>query len=119
MHDLQEFGYFIKKVWLREDEELHTAVRDHFVKGKGALWCIEKQVNAEPTQADEIPSTSKRRKTTMVQEKRVRVEAIYQELKSMHGGKYSGPQCRLWAEAIDVGRHSSTEEPPLPHCCQE
>ena len=49
LHDLQEFGYFIKKVWLREDEELHTAVRDHFVKGKGALWCIKKQVNPELT----------------------------------------------------------------------
>ena len=41
------------------------------------------------------------------------MEAIYQELKSKHGGKYSGPQCRLWAEAIDVGRRTSKVEPPL------
>ena len=115
LQDIQEFGYFIKrkKVWLREDEELRTVVREHLGKGKGALWCVEKHVDLEPTQTDETPVTSKRRKTTILEEKRERVEAIYQELRSKHGGRYSGPQCRLWAEAIDVGRHTSKEEPPL------
>ena len=48
-----------------------------------------------------------------MEENRARVEAIYQELKSKHGWKYSRPQCRLWAEAIDVGQRTSKVEPPL------
>ena len=41
------------------------------------------------------------------------MEAIYQELQSKHGGRYSGPQCHPRAEAIEVGRHASKEEPTL------
>lgn len=39
LEGVQEFGYFIKRemMWPREDEELHTVVREHLVKGKGAL----------------------------------------------------------------------------------
>ena len=96
----------------RRDEELSTVVNDLLVKGKGALWYVEKRIDAEPTHPHETPGTSKRRKTTIMEEKRARVEAIYQELKSKHGDKYSGPQCHLWAEAIDIGTHSSKEEPP-------
>ena len=63
-------------MWLREDEELRTVVRDHFVKGKGALWCIEKQVNPELTQADEAASTSKCCKTTCRRKGSMHIEAI-------------------------------------------
>ena len=37
IEDIQEFWYFAKKkkVWLREDEELSTVVRDLLVKGRG------------------------------------------------------------------------------------
>ena len=44
IEDVQEFGYFVKrmKVWLREDDELSMVVRDLLVKGKGTLWCTEK-----------------------------------------------------------------------------
>ena len=37
IEDIQEFRYFAKKkkVWLREDEELSTVVRDLLVKGRG------------------------------------------------------------------------------------
>ena len=68
-------------------------------------------MDLKPTQADETPVTSKCHKTVILEEKRERVEAVYQEPKQ--GGRYSGPQCRLWAEAIDIGRHASKEEPPL------
>ena len=55
LQDVQEFGYFIKrkKVWQREDEELCAVVREHLGKGRGALWCVEKCVDLEPTQANE------------------------------------------------------------------
>ena len=58
--DIQEFGYSLKKkkVWLREDEELSTVVRDLLVKGKGASWCVEKRADNEPTQPHETPGAS-------------------------------------------------------------
>lgn len=39
IEDVQEFGYFVKrrKVWLRDDDELSTVVRDLLVKRKGTL----------------------------------------------------------------------------------
>ena len=92
IEDIQEFGYFAKKkVWLREDDELSTVVRDLLVKGKGALWCVEKRADNEPTQPHETPGASKRLKTMIMEDRRAHVEAIYQEFKSKHGGKYSGP----------------------------
>ena len=74
------------------DEELCTVVSEHLGEGKGALWCVEKHVDLEPTQANETHVTSKRHKT-ILEEKREGVEAMYQELQSKHGGRYSGPQC--------------------------
>ena len=38
------------------------------------------------------------------------MEAFHQELESKHGGKYSRPQCCLWAEVIDILTHASEEE---------
>ena len=35
------------------------------------------------------------------------------ELKEKHGNKFNKIQYKLWAEALDVGRHKSKEEPPL------
>ena len=84
---------------------MSTVVRD-LVKGKGELQCIEKRADAEVPQPHETPAgSSKCRKTTIMEDKRACVDAIYEELKSKHGGKYSRPQCRLWAETIDVGSH--------------
>lgn len=45
------------------------------------------------------------------EDKMARVQEIFDKLKNKHGGKYTGPQYRLWAEAIDVNQHSSLDEP--------
>ena len=46
-------------------------------------------------------------------ERRERVQRLFEQLKEKHGSAYSGPQYRLWAEAVTSGSHSSTNEPPL------
>lgn len=46
-------------------------------------------------------------------ERRERVQSLFEQLKEKHGSAYSGPQYRLWAEAVTSGSHSSTNEPPL------
>ena len=96
------------RIWV-----LQKVKRDLLVKGKGALWCIEKWAKNEPTQPHKTPGTSKRLKITIMKDKRARVEAFHQELESKHGGKYSRPQYCLWAEVIDIGTHASEEESNL------
>ena len=70
---------------------LQKVKRDLLVKGKGALWCVEKWAENEPTQPHRTPGTSKCLKITIMKDKRACVEAFHQELVSKHGGKYSRP----------------------------
>ena len=55
----------------------------------------------------------KKRKKSLVEEKRERVQKLVDELKAKHEGQFSGPQYQLWAEVIDVHQHDSMETPPL------
>ena len=117
-------GYIVKgrqKVWFHTDGELQKLIDGTLVKGKGALWCdcimqsvgSDDDVNpAEENDKDTSPA-QKRRKVTAMDERRERVQNLFEELKEKHGSAYSGPQYRLWAEAVASGSHTNTEEPPL------
>ena len=41
-----------------------------------------------------------------------RVDTLANELREKHKEKYNKIQCKLWAEALDSGKHLSKEEPP-------
>ena len=41
------------------------------------------------------------------------VQKLVDELKAKHGGQFSGPQYRFWAESIEVNQHDSMDNPPL------
>ena len=41
-----------------------------------------------------------------------RIEEIAVELRNSHKDKYNKIQCKLWAEAIDSGKHKSKSSPP-------
>ncbi len=75
-----------------------------------------KNGNQTNSHSDETPrgssASTKRRKTSLLEEKNARVQESFEKLKAQHGSKYTGPQYRLWAEAMDVGQHSSYDEPP-------
>ena len=58
--------------------------------------------------SDDIP----RAKKCDGEERWERVQERYEALKKQHGTKYSGPQYRFWAEALEVGLHSNVEDPP-------
>ena len=59
---------------------------------------------------DESPSKSSKKTPSALESKTLRVDALANELKEKHGNKI---QYKLWAEALDVGRHKNKDEPPL------
>ena len=121
---LGDIGYYQKrkKVWLQSQFDLQTVVKEQLSKGKGALWCSMAkpavvEQHSEACDSEEVPdippTSSAKRKKSLVEEKRERVQGIFEDLKGLHQTKYTAPQYRLWAEAIDIGQHVSRETPPL------
>ena len=119
-------GYIVKerqKVCFPTDGELQKLIiiDSTLVKGMGALWCdcimqsvgSDNDVNPAEENDKDISPAQKRQKVTTMDERRECVQNLFEELKEKHGSAYSGPQYRLWAEAVASGSHTNTEEPPL------
>ena len=94
-------------------EELKTM----YQKGK-TLWCegrgLKDVIDVDSSDDEEvIPKAPKKQKTTSAAESKAqRIDSIANELKEKHKDKYSKIQYKLWAEALDVKKHTSTDEPP-------
>ena len=127
---IRDVGYYIRgrrKVWFTSDEDLNSYITGTLIKGKGSLWCEalpsdpdkhQIQPNDESYIDDSESELSfcepkQKKKKNASEEKRSRIQEIFTELRKNHGPMYSGPQYRLWAEAIGCGKHSSFIEPPL------
>ncbi len=87
------------------------------------LWCDGRQQKrahqSSPGSDEDVPagdvSKSKRSKKTKSfasEEKQERVETLKTKLRGKHGTAHTPIQYTLWAEMIDVGTHSSIDEPP-------
>ena len=123
-----DIGYFKgnKRVWMRTNDD-YLKTLEKLRKGSTiTMWCecgmkpraSEKRKVASDNElqhseavGDACSSIAKKRKSSH-EDKMARVQEIFDKLKNKHGGKYTGPQYRLWAEAIDVNQHSSLDEPP-------
>ena len=77
------------------------------VKGIGSIWVVEEGYEDD---IEIAPKTKKRRSDA--EERQERVQAKFEDLKKRHGTKYTSPQYRFWAEALEVGLHTSTDDPP-------
>ena len=114
-------GYFEgsqhKKKWLVSAADLQ-AMYAHF-KGRKEipLWCDGKG-SAPDSEDDEQPRKKKRKKSTNKDntkktiDREEELESVFQSLRDKHGSKWSGPQYRLWARAIESGVHDSDSQPP-------
>ena len=104
-----------------DGDDIKAELKHLFERGK-TLWCDGKSTKPGMTavvcvdsDSDDEPPTKKPKKTpSALESKTLRVDALANELKEKHGNKFNKIQCKLWAEALDVGRHKSKEEPP-PH----
>ena len=109
IEDIQEFGYFATKKKLKEtfwwkEKKHYGALRNEPKVSPLSLTRHLGQVNTSK------PQSWKTKEHVWKQ--------FIKTSKSKHGGKNSGPQCRLWTEAIDIGTHVSEESPCLgTHFC--
>ncbi len=67
----------------------------------------DNSTNPDEENADDFPSTEKRRKPSSSDDTREREQALFVDLKTKHRSSYSGHQYRLWAEAIVSRCHAS------------
>ena len=51
-------------------------------------------------------------KKTALDDKAERVQKLADKLQGIHGDTYNKIQYKLWAEAMDVKKHTSMERPP-------
>ena len=116
-----DIGYFKgnKRVWIRMDSD-YLEILGKLRSGHAiTLWCEcasgrKRALESDDSDCDGTPaistSTRKSPKDCPSEEKNTHVQEIFEKLKAWHGGKYTRPQHRLWAEAIDVNQHSSYDE---------
>ena len=103
LHGISEVGYY-----LRACKELLGILEDLKFKGRGSIWCVEKTSSLTD---DEMVSKPKKKKLD-AKERQESVQSRFEELKKTHGTKYTSPQYRFWAEALEVGLHTSVKDPP-------
>ena len=88
-------------------------------KGVEALVCLDSESEDE-TQPSKKSKMNNKEKVSSFMAKTCRVDALATTLNEKHKDKYNKIQCKLWAEAIDLGKHESHENPPLgPIWCSE
>ena len=117
-----DVGYFSSthKISIVEGDDIKTELKRLFERGK-TLWCDGKSakqsmpavVCVDSDSDDEPPTKKSKKMASALDSKTLRVDTLANELKEKHGNKYNKIQCKLWAEALDVGRYKSKEEPPL------
>ena len=119
-----DVGYFsgIHKICFVESDSLKAELKRLHEKGK-SLWCdgLSPKSRASPvvcidSDSDGEPPTKKtKRKEKLpgaLESKARRVDSLANELGEKHGKRFTKIQYKLWAEALDVGKHQSKEEPP-------
>ena len=77
------------------------------MKGRGSIWVVEEGYE------DDVEITPKRKKRRSASEERQeQVQAKFEDLKKRHRTKYTSLQYRFWAEVLEVGLHTITDDPP-------
>ena len=74
-----------------------------------SIVCIDSDSDEEPPVKR---AKLKEKKPSALESKTQRVDSLANELGEKHGKRFSKIQYKLWAEALDVGKHQSKEEPP-------
>ena len=114
-------GYFEKrcnaKRWIEEAADCKSMYESYKRGDTITIWCVG-------TQDYETPelNTSRKRKSTEEPESQTtssrrdahenEVDRVFQELRSTHKDKFTGPQYRVWSRMIVNKIHDSMDEPP-------
>ena len=114
-----DLGYFEpghgakgKKVWLCQDSDLKPMYKCHATKRMISCWCYSEKKSRKRSRS---PSNKSSNYEAHSSKKMAAVETVYDDLKKKHEGGtkvYTPEQLRAWSHLIEMGKHSSYEEPP-------
>ena len=109
-----------KQISLLTNEDLDDMYKQYINKREILIWCyaVAEENKGERKRSHSPGPLSQRRRTKSdtCKEKIDAVEGIVSELRAIHDCKYSTEQLNTWAHMIQLGKHSSCEEPPdLPY----
>ena len=83
------------------------------------LWCYvecedvskQRKRSATAKQSKQTPALKRMCESTIVA-----IQEVLEELKKRHGSKYTSERLNAWAHMINIGKHSSLDDPPnLPY----
>ena len=115
-----EIGYIIpghglkgKKIWLYTDTDLQEMYEK--LQGKKCIqfWAYT-HVTTNPQSKGSTASTASSSSSTDHGPKSSEVDQLYEQLREKHkeNRMYGEEQLRMWAYLINMGKHSSLDEPP-------
>ena len=94
-----------RKQWLNSDDDVNEMYSNHTGRRNILLWAYSHARNPGPAKKGESNFETHKKSLGEVDDK-------YEELKKIHGTKYTPEQLRMWAHMIRLGKHESTDEPP-------
>lgn len=119
-----DVGYLAgsQNICFHEKDDMKQKLMGLSKKGK-TLWCnglkLLPDVDSDVTicldssdSEDDRRPAAKKCKTNASESKAQRVDALANELREKHKDKFNKIQYKLWAEALDVKRHTSKDDPP-------
>jgi len=110
-----------KTRWIFDSDDIGDMYREYQTAGKLELiiWCDgrrqDRAYNKRPTAETNEPVACKKARTSCndLNSKTLdEVDALFQQLDGKHNGKFSIEQLRMWAHMINMGKHTSLENPP-------
>lgn len=116
-------GYFRgskqEKQWIVTDGDL-KAMYSCTKEGNVFLWCDKRVVTDSEAESSSRASrkrsnddpTPLAKKATAYAAREGEIEDVADELKELHGNKYSYPQYKLWARMLQNGQHKDKDKPP-------
>ena len=95
-----------QKVWLYADADLKGMYDKLTGKKSIQLWCYT-HVTATKSQKEtskDLSASSESQKSD--------VDAVYEQLREKHSSYYDEERLRMWAHLVQMGKHTSLDEPP-------
>ena len=100
---------------LSTDEDLSEMYILHKCKRDVLLWCygdVDEQSTASRKRTQAAGDSASSSKRQAIAKSISEVEEIIKKLKEKHGDAFSVEKLNCWAHMLNVGRHSSYDEPP-------
>ena len=110
-----------KKVFINDDDDINDMKKIYEKKKEVLLWCYDPSVEqpnhtkkrSHAGDKDSEPKPKGRSRFESALEKKMnKVEEVCETLKEKHGDSYKPEQFRAWANMIQMGKHTSLDEPP-------